>query len=95
MDALPPAAVYCEATKNEVQLVVTATPDEPNYVAFMSDLKYYDQRWIVVSDNTVDKKRTIVLRAPPSVSSFTVTAARENARHRGWTTQVTFEQGAC
>ncbi len=95
MDALPPTPIHCEADRNAVQLTVNATPDEPNYTAFMSDLRYYDSRWTVISDKTLEGKRTFVLRAPSNVTHFAVTAAKTNAHYRGWTTQVTFVDGPC
>jgi hypothetical protein len=95
MDALPPVPIHCEAPTQAVQMSVNGDIAQNSYSAFVADLSHSDGDWTLVSDTVLAGKRTLVFRAHASVTYDAVTDATENAKLRGWTTRVTFEEPRC
>ena len=95
MDATPPPAIHCEAPAQDVLLRVVGKPDDPNWAAFLIDIRHLDGNWVVVSTRDANGGRELVLRANPAVSYKAVTDAVFNARARLFETQVTFGTPRC
>ena len=96
VDALPPALVHCEAAAPQnVLMTVNGDADEKSFAAFTSDLRLLDGGWSLVSDISVEGRRTFVLRARANVTYDAVTDATENATARGWKVRVTFDSSNC
>ena len=76
-------------------MTVNGSADEKSFAAFTSDLRRLDGGWSLVSDSSVEGRRTFVLRARPNVTYDAVTDATENAMARGWKVRVTFDSPNC
>ena len=95
MDATPPPAIHCEAPAQDVLLRVVGEPGDPNWPAFLADIRHLEGNWAIVSSRDANGARELVLRAYPAVSYKAVTDAVFNARARSFDTQVTFGTPRC
>jgi hypothetical protein len=83
IDAIPPAPVHCEAPVQDVVMTVNGAADEKSFAAVVSDVRNLDGGWTLISDDTLDSKRTFVLRARWNVAYDAVADAVFNATARG------------
>jgi len=95
MDAMPPTPVHCEAPAQDVLLRVSGEVDSRDFDLFTKDVQVLDGSWTLISDNVAGRNRTFVLRAHSNVTYNSVSDASENAKMRGWTVHVTFDEPRC
>ena len=93
MEAMPPPQIHCLAHNQDVLLKVSGSPRE--FTSFLKDISDSGGSWVIVSDESSAKSRTLLLRAPATIRYGAVAASLFNAKLRVMTTKVTFDRSGC
>lgn len=93
MDVAVPVAVYCASPAQEVFLQVSGASRE--FPTFLKDAAENGGDWEILSDDHGATVRSIVMRAPPSITHWAVSTALIGAKVRKMETKVTFGAKSC